>query len=84
MLGYRYTQNPMMLALIVFEPQFLAMVVRNGELGNLWPCACGCSPSLRCQPFSWPGLLSTVALVTMGLLAGPTSRSSGCPAVAVA
>jgi len=36
-LGYRFPQRPEALAIIVFEAQFLAMCVRNGELGNLWP-----------------------------------------------
>ena len=36
-LAYRYPQHPGVIAIIVFEGQFLAMCVRNGELGNLWP-----------------------------------------------
>jgi hypothetical protein len=36
-LGYRYPQRAWRWALVVFEAQFLAMGVRNGELGNLWP-----------------------------------------------
>jgi hypothetical protein len=36
-LGYRYPQRPWRWALLLFEGQFLAMCVRNGELGNLWP-----------------------------------------------
>jgi hypothetical protein len=36
-LGYSYPEHPRRWALILFEAQFLAMCVRNGELGNLWP-----------------------------------------------
>jgi hypothetical protein len=36
-LGYRFPQRPWRWALVLFESQFLAMCVRNGELGNLWP-----------------------------------------------
>jgi hypothetical protein len=37
LLGYRYPERSWRWALLVFEAQFLAMCVRNGELGNLWP-----------------------------------------------
>jgi hypothetical protein len=37
LLGYRYPQRPWRWAIMLFESQFLAMIVRNGELGNLWP-----------------------------------------------
>lgn len=37
LLGYRYPGRATLLALTVFEAQFVAMAVRNGELGNLWP-----------------------------------------------
>jgi len=36
-LGYVYPERPWRRALVLFEAQFLAMAVRNGELGNLWP-----------------------------------------------
>lgn len=36
-LAFRYPQKPVLLTLVVFESQFLAMCVRNAELGNLWP-----------------------------------------------
>jgi len=37
LLGYRFPERPWRWALVLFESQFLAMCVRNGELGNLWP-----------------------------------------------
>jgi hypothetical protein len=36
-LGYRFPERPWRWALVLFESQFLAMCVRTGELGNLWP-----------------------------------------------
>jgi hypothetical protein len=36
-LGYAQPRRPRRWALLLFEGQFLAMCVRNGELGNLWP-----------------------------------------------
>ena len=36
-LGYRYPERPWRWAVALFEAQFLAMCLRNGELGNLWP-----------------------------------------------
>jgi hypothetical protein len=37
LLGYRYPERPWRWALLLFEAQFLAMCLRPGELGNLWP-----------------------------------------------
>lgn len=37
LLGYRYPERPWRWPLVLFEAQFIAMCVRNGELGNLWP-----------------------------------------------
>lgn len=37
LLGRAYPERPWRWALLLFEAQFLAMCVRNGELGNLWP-----------------------------------------------
>jgi hypothetical protein len=37
LLGYYYPERPWRWALVLFESQFLAMCVRNGELGSLWP-----------------------------------------------
>jgi len=37
LLGYRYPERPWRWPLVLFEAQFLAICVRNGELGNLWP-----------------------------------------------
>ena len=37
LLGYRFPERPWRWALVLFESQFLAMCLRNGELGNLWP-----------------------------------------------
>ena len=37
LLGYRFPDRPWRCALVLFESQFLAMCMRNGELGNLWP-----------------------------------------------
>jgi hypothetical protein len=37
LLGYRYPERPWRWSLVLFEAQFVAMCVRNGELGNLWP-----------------------------------------------
>jgi len=37
LLGYSYPERPWRWPLILFEAQFIAMCVRNGELGNLWP-----------------------------------------------
>ena len=36
-LGYRYPDRAWLWPVLLFEAQFLAMCVRNGELGNLWP-----------------------------------------------
>lgn len=36
-LGHRYPERPWRWALVLFEAQFLAMCVRNGELGGVWP-----------------------------------------------
>jgi hypothetical protein len=36
-LGYRYPDRPWRWALVLFEAQFVAMCVRTGEVGNLWP-----------------------------------------------
>lgn len=36
-LGYAYPERPWRWVLVLFESQFVAMCVRNGELGNLWP-----------------------------------------------
>ncbi len=36
-LGYRYRLKPWRWAAALFLAQFIAMCVRNGELGNLWP-----------------------------------------------
>ena len=36
-LGYFHPERPWRWAFVLFEAQFLAMCVRNGELGNLWP-----------------------------------------------
>lgn len=36
-LGHRYPVRTWRWALVLFEAQFLAMCVRNRELGNLWP-----------------------------------------------
>ena len=36
-LGYFYPERPWRWAVVLFESQFLAMCVRNGELGSLWP-----------------------------------------------
>ncbi|MGZ5194944.1 MAG: hypothetical protein ACXWJM_07035 [Ramlibacter sp.] len=37
LLGYVYPQRPWRWAIVLFEAQFLAMCIRTGELGNLWP-----------------------------------------------
>jgi len=37
LLGYAYPERPARGALVLFESQFVAMCVRNGEVGNLWP-----------------------------------------------
>lgn len=37
LLGYSYPDRPWRWALALFQAQFIAMCVRNGELGNLWP-----------------------------------------------
>ena len=37
LLGRRYPERPWRWPLVLFEAQFIAMCVRNGELGNLWP-----------------------------------------------
>lgn len=36
-LGYSYPDRPWRWALVLFQAQFLAMCLRNGELGSLWP-----------------------------------------------
>ena len=37
LLGYLYPERPWRWAIVLFLAQFIAMCVRNGELGNLWP-----------------------------------------------
>jgi hypothetical protein len=36
-LGYAYPERPKQLVFVLFAAQFVAMCVRNGELGSLWP-----------------------------------------------
>jgi len=36
-LGYSYPVRSWRWPLVLFEAQFIAMCIRNGELGNLWP-----------------------------------------------
>lgn len=36
-LGHAYPQRPWRWAIVLFEAQFLALCVRNGALGSLWP-----------------------------------------------
>jgi peptidoglycan/LPS O-acetylase OafA/YrhL len=36
-LGYGWPERPWRWPLALFAAQFVAMCVRNGELGNLWP-----------------------------------------------
>ena len=37
LLGYFFPERPWRWALVLFAAQFVAMCVRNGELGGLWP-----------------------------------------------
>jgi len=37
LLGYFFSERPWRWPALLFASQFLAMCVRNGELGNLWP-----------------------------------------------
>jgi hypothetical protein len=37
LLGYAFPYRAWLWALALFEGQFLGMIVRNGELGGLWP-----------------------------------------------
>ena len=37
LLGYFYPERPWRWPAVLFASQFLAMCIRNGELGNLWP-----------------------------------------------
>ena len=36
-LGLLYPERPWRWAMTLFQAQFVAMCIRNGELGNLWP-----------------------------------------------
>jgi len=36
-LGHSYPERAWLWALLLFEAQFVAMLVRNGEVGSLWP-----------------------------------------------
>jgi hypothetical protein len=36
-LGYSYPERPWRWALLLFQGQFVAMCLRDGEVGNLWP-----------------------------------------------
>jgi len=40
-LGYGFPDRPWRWAVLLFQAQFFAMCVRNGELGNLWPLGMG-------------------------------------------
>jgi hypothetical protein len=37
MMGYVFPQRPWRWALTLFMAQFVAMAIRNGELGGMWP-----------------------------------------------
>ena len=37
LLGYLYPLRAWRWAIVLFEAQFLAMCIHNGEIGNLWP-----------------------------------------------
>jgi hypothetical protein len=37
LLAYRFPHRAKLLALVIFESQFVAMALRNREVGNLWP-----------------------------------------------
>lgn len=37
LLGYRYPARPWRWVLVLFFAQFIAMCLRSGEVGNLWP-----------------------------------------------
>jgi hypothetical protein len=37
LLGYKYPERSWRWPLVLFEAQFIAMCVRSGELGSLWP-----------------------------------------------
>jgi peptidoglycan/LPS O-acetylase OafA/YrhL len=37
LLGYFHPHRPWRWAILLFAAQFVAMCIRNGELGNLWP-----------------------------------------------
>jgi hypothetical protein len=37
LLGWRFPDRPARWALLLFAGQFVGMVLRNGELGSLWP-----------------------------------------------
>ncbi len=55
LVAYRYPRHPGVIALLVFEAQFLAMSVRNGGPGNLWPISMGIFAVLALPAFavSW-------------------------------
>lgn len=36
-LGYCYPERPVLSSIVLFGGQFLGMVLRNDEIGNLWP-----------------------------------------------
>jgi hypothetical protein len=36
-LSYRHPQRPALIAVVLFEAQFVAMCIADRELGNLWP-----------------------------------------------
>ena len=36
-IGYHYPARSWRWAVVLFEAQFVAMCIRNGEIGNLWP-----------------------------------------------
>lgn len=65
-LGWRFPQRPRLWALLVFGGQFAAMVVRNGELGGLWPLGLGLF-----------AVLSLPAMAAAGRLARRRLRDGG-------
>ena len=64
-LGYRYPERPWRWALALFAGQFIAMCVRNGEVGNLWPLGMALFAVL-----ALPGILAAEVAARIGTASG--------------
>lgn len=68
LLGYLYPQRAWLWAIVLFESQFLAMCIRNGEIGSLSPLGV-----MLFAVLALPGVLVAKLASRMGRQVGPSS-----------